>query len=1019
MSSTRIAPPYPTFEDVDGDGNVNFQNDDITDRNKQVLRSYLSDLTLGRNPDESDAVIEYNGQLPPNHANPYPLTPIESPQPVYTDQVGLQEAVDLSNQPSELFGDTNRIVHTGPLGEASSEAAGTGHEFLPGVIGSELRDGPVRTSNPEAKRYVETLGSSLKKKNLYVGTLKVSDADGNNPISVVESNEFSGENIRDVSSSQRVNLGNTLEGTLSHSFDAADAKFIKEANLKKVAVQLMEAAMGNKEVQAGKKRIKNSNSNIRAANSTGFEKFNRTTLGLGQDAIDSGESDNGSNYTDVSWGNYFSPNKQYTGSETAKGAFLLTANFLAIILAVAAVIGVFALKSENKDRVPTEIDYKDQTALYRKLAMGEFKFQPINGFAIGLTTVLKVASSITGLDINNPIYRPTNPTVNYGDCVVAGFASFLGVSYVIDLKLIKSALGGLFILNFNTFIILAEIVVRYATLLIDNPQRQYYMNIFRLLQRDRVHLSHLKDNVGDDEKIGDKIEAGAEFISELFDSKLFKFVNTLAKIGDLEYTQAIARKFRATDVEVSPGVAYSEGFDYSKDDSKGLQTFLAKGFASLRVSSNKLAERRGVTWGIADLPSLHLIPGGSGQIYKDLIGDSSYARKRLTSTEPGGKNRFTPEQVSAIEDVLDAEYMPFYFQDLRTNEIVAFHAFLDDLSDSYSANFNKTSGYGRVDDVQTYKDTKRSVGITFHLVGTNPSDFDYMWWQINKLTTMVYPQWSQGRKMQTSDRLSFLQPFSQVITGSPIVRVRLGDVIRSNYSRFNLKRLFGWQDAELKQSDDTTAIEYYLPVGAILSLYPDGSGDHVKLTEEYSLGFKKPKIFKEGSFQVLYSDPDNPGYSQLKFAQSVLIRQRNTKSISQIANDFYKYENNTIIKSFEDSHGKGLAAAVTQLNFTWGVADHPWGTGGDGPGNRAPRYCKVQMNFDPIHDIAPGIDSDGFNRAPIYPVGDIVNSIVEGGEDQPYGVGTFSNSVSDASNKKSQIVYNIANEPGYFKKFSL
>jgi len=1016
MPSTKISPSYPTFEDENGDGVVNFQNDDISKRNKRVLKSYLSDLTLGKNPGENFRIVtEYNGQLPPNHANPYPLTPVDEPQPKYIDQRGLQDAIDLNNQPSQLFGVVDEIVKTGPLGEASSSSAGTGHELLPAVIGSETKDGPVRTSNSQAKKYVETLGSSLKKKNLYVGTLKVSDENGNNSIQVVENNEFSGESIRDVSSSQRVKLGDTLLGTLSHSVDAADAKFIKEADLKNVAVQLMNAALGDKKVQAGQKVIKNASSKIRAANSQGFEGLNRTTQGLGLDNIDSGEDDNGSSYADVSWGAYFSPTNTYTGSSTAREAFLLTAKLLGIIVGVAALIGLFALKDNDKNRVPTEIDYLNQNALYKKLAMGEFKFEPPAGFAV-LANVLNIASSFLGQDLSNPIYRPTNPIANYGDCVVAGFASFLGVPYVIDLKLIKPGPFGFLVLNLNTAIILGEIALRYVALLIDNPQRQYYMNVFRLLQRDSIYLKNAANDVKASEGFMDTAAGGIGFINDLFDSKLFKFVNTLAKIGDLEYTQVIARNYRATDVEVSPGAAYLDGFDYSKD-TKGFKTIMAHGFAGLRVSGNKLADRRGTTYAASDLPSLHLIPQGSGQIYANLIGDKSLVAKRLTSTKPDGKNRFTPEQVSAIESVLDAEYMPFYFQDLRTNEIVAFHAFLDDLTDSYSANFNKTSGYGRVDDVMTYKDTKRSVGVTFHLIGTNPSDFDYMWWQINKLTTMVYPQWSKGRKVQTSDGLNFLQPFSQVISGSPIIRVRLGDVIRSNYSRFNLKRLFGWQDTEI-QPVGTTNKPFIAPAGTYITV-GDGVG-HVALTKDVPfviINENGPLAEVRFLSSIEYSTSIGKATA---FPTTGLVDLKSIDLTTYVSSpdiqNFYDPTQNTIIKSFEDSRGMGLAAAVTQLGFTWGVADHQWGTGDDGPGNRAPRYCKVQMSFDPIHDIAPGIDADGFNRAPIYPVGDIVNKVVEGGEDQPYGVGTMTNSERDKSIKASRIVYNAMNEPGYFKK---
>ena len=66
--------------------------------------------------------------------------------------------------------------------------------------------------------------------------------------------------------------------------------------------------------------------------------------------------------------------------------------------------------------------------------------------------------------------------------------------------------------------------------------------------------------------------------------------------------------------------------------------------------------------------------------------------------------------------------------------------------------------------------------------------------------------------------------------------------------------------------------------------------------------------------------------------------------------------------------GEGLAGVFTNLTFTWMEA--PWETDWNG---RAPMACKVQFGFDPIHDISPGLDSNGFNRAPIYNVGQIMN----------------------------------------------
>ena len=38
--------------------------------------------------------------------------------------------------------------------------------------------------------------------------------------------------------------------------------------------------------------------------------------------------------------------------------------------------------------------------------------------------------------------------------------------------------------------------------------------------------------------------------------------------------------------------------------------------------------------------------------------------------------RISKEYVEYIENELELEYMPFYFQDLRTNEVIAFNASL-------------------------------------------------------------------------------------------------------------------------------------------------------------------------------------------------------------------------------------------------------------------------------------------------------------------------------------------------------
>ena len=128
---------------------------------------------------------------------------------------------------------------------------------------------------------------------------------------------------------------------------------------------------------------------------------------------------------------------------------------------------------------------------------------------------------------------------------------------------------------------------------------------------------------------------------------------------------------------------------------------------------------------------------------------------------PDSTARLPALAVEQIERELSTEYMPFYFHDLRTNEIVAFHAFLKDVSDAFSANYNSSTGIGRIEPAYTYGGTTRSISLSFVILSTNEEDFDEMYFKINKLVTLVYPQFSRGRTVKTDEGVTFVQPFSQ------------------------------------------------------------------------------------------------------------------------------------------------------------------------------------------------------------------------------------------------------------------
>jgi hypothetical protein len=86
---------------------------------------------------------------------------------------------------------------------------------------------------------------------------------------------------------------------------------------------------------------------------------------------------------------------------------------------------------------------------------------------------------------------------------------------------------------------------------------------------------------------------------------------------------------------------------------------------------------------------------------------------------------------------------------------------------------------------------------------------------------------------------------------------------------------------------------------------------------------------------------------------------------------FMRSELNPFTRAFETTRGRGLAGVMGGIQFNW-LDDFPWEIDFN---SRAPMGCKISFNFDVIHDIPPGLDHSGYNRAPIYNVGNVMKNI--------------------------------------------
>lgn len=319
----------------------------------------------------------------------------------------------------------------------------------------------------------------------------------------------------------------------------------------------------------------------------------------------------------------------------------------------------------------------------------------------------------------------------------------------------------------------------------------YYLVLIREIARDLYYMS---------ETLTSKSESSIFGILDAFrELKLIRFVDTCARLG---IVNGVARD---ADGSVDPDSPGSPAPGAPLPTPSGLANNYFQ-TAQLRVSRSREVEgSKRLAWSHISLgyTRAELVTKQSLRAYANYPINNgketgATALRRLRARKVfSDSGRISPEDREHHERLLDAEYMPFYFHDVRTNEILSFHAFLSALSDSFTANYTATDGFGRMDPIQTYKNTTRSISFSFTVVATSPEDHDNMWYSINKLVNMLYPQWSQGEDVSNDDS-KFTQPFSQTVAASPLIRVRIGDVIHSNYSRFALGRLFGLDQEDAK-----------------------------------------------------------------------------------------------------------------------------------------------------------------------------------------------------------------------------
>jgi hypothetical protein len=123
-------------------------------------------------------------------------------------------------------------------------------------------------------------------------------------------------------------------------------------------------------------------------------------------------------------------------------------------------------------------------------------------------------------------------------------------------------------------------------------------------------------------------------------------------------------------------------------------------------------------------------------------------RKRLKIEFDKDDNQITKDVSYGLKKLPDSnsksnpDFVRFMIKDVVTNTNLQFPAYLRDITDNSSGEYNATRYIGRADQVYVYSGYSRNISISFRVAALKKEDMPMMWRKVDKLKTLVLPKYS-------------------------------------------------------------------------------------------------------------------------------------------------------------------------------------------------------------------------------------------------------------------------------------
>ena len=148
--------------------------------------------------------------------------------------------------------------------------------------------------------------------------------------------------------------------------------------------------------------------------------------------------------------------------------------------------------------------------------------------------------------------------------------------------------------------------------------------------------------------------------------------------------------------------------------------------------------------------------------------------KFVKGVDANGNKIFGQSILNNVDDAIAnkskfyIEIYPIHAQGGAENKSIKFKAFLTQFDDQYQANFDGEGVFGRMDPIQIYKGTTRSISLSWDVPSMNEKEAKINLKKCSELMSMLYPVYQKLGKGDGQGR---------VMTAPPLFRIKFANLI--------------------------------------------------------------------------------------------------------------------------------------------------------------------------------------------------------------------------------------------------